>query len=429
MVTTRTRRHRGGSQESKRKRQESNPAGFDFCLSTLDFLSYLLRAACFLLCLLPLPGLAQQPKPYAAINRDAVSYNGPGRDIAHDLTGREIRLGLLAPLTGPRKAEGDALQHAAEMAIEEENAASLPGGRHLALVTRDESGPWGQASTQIVHMLFDDQAVALITSADGGAAHLAEQVANKVGVPVLTLSTDTTTTEINLPWIFRLGPADAAQARAFARDIYGARKLQRVALVAEDDHDGRVGGDEFEKAAREMNAPAPTRITVEPDRPRADTLRDKLQGAQAVVIWTDAAIANRLVGLVREELPSAPLYLCRKAAENDPRSEDAVRQSGATRNSKDPGAWTVAAPKDQGASRSGFEQRYRRLFGTAPGIDAAQVYDAVRVLAASLHQSGPNRARLRDALAGVSGFPGASGIISFDHAGNDTSQLSLLRLY
>ena len=49
---------------------------------------------------------------------------------------------------------------------------------------------------------------------------------------------------------------------------------------------------------------------------------------------------------------------------------------------------------------------------------AAEAYDAVRILAASLRQSGPNRARLRDALAAVSAFPGASGGISFDHAGN-----------
>jgi branched-chain amino acid transport system substrate-binding protein len=428
MVTAKTRRHRGGSQESKRKTQKSQPVRFVFCLLPFDFPICLLPTACLLVCLFSVPCPAQQPKPYAAINRDAVTYNGPGRDAAHDLTGQEIHLGLLAPLTGPRKVEGEALQHAAEMAIEEANAASLPGDRHLALVTRDESGPWGQASAQIVHMLFDDQAVALITSAEGGSAHLAEQVANKVGVPVLTLSTDTTTTEINLPWIFRLGPADAAQARAFARDIYGTKKLQRVALLAEDNHDGRVGGDEFEKAAREMNAPAPTRITVEPDRPRADTLRDKLQGAQAVVIWADAAMASRLVARVRQELPSAPLYLCRKAAEDNPRSEDAARRPDATRSSKDPGVWTVAPPEGQGTWRAGFEQRYRQRFGAKPGIDAAQAYDAVRLLAASLRQSGPNRARLRDVLAGVSGFPGASGIISFDHAGNDVTQTTLLRI-
>lgn len=393
---------------------------------TLRFRCLWLTLATVALC--DAPSFAQAPpaQPYAAINRDAVSYSGPGRDAAHDLAGREIRLGLLAPLRGPRQAKGEALRHAAEMAIDEANAASLPGGRRLALVTRDESGPWGQASTEIVRMVFDDQALALITSAEGGAAHLAEQVGNKVGVPVLTLSTDTTTTEINLPWIFRLGPTDAAQARAFARDIYGARKLQRVVLVTENDHDGRVGGEEFEKAVREMNAPAPVRIIVEPEKPGGGTWREEPHGAQAVVIWTDAETANRLVARMREELPSAPLYLCRKAAQggwsglNQPRCRACVDEN--------PGIWTAESLEGHGTPREGFEQRYRQRFGAEPGIGAAQAYDAVRVLAASLRQSGPNRARLRDALAGVSGFLGASGVISFDHAGNDLTAVTLTRL-
>jgi branched-chain amino acid transport system substrate-binding protein len=372
--------------------------------------------------------LAQAPpaEPYAALNRGAVDYNGPGRDAGHDLAGKDIRLGLLAPLAGPRQPEGEALGRAAQMAVDEENSTSLPAGRRLVLVTRDESGPWGQASAEIVHLVFDDQAVALITSAEGGAAHLAEQVGNKVGIPILTLSTDTTTTEINLPWIFRLGPADAAQARAFARDIYLERKLQRVVLLAENDHDGRMGGEEFEKAARQMNAPAPTRMALEPEKSLADTPLAGLEEAQAVVIWADAAAATLLVTRVRETLPSAPLYLCRKAVQGN--WSALARPRCRTCADGDAGIWTAEPPQGQAASRRGFEQRYRQRFGAEPGMGAAQAYDAVHVLAASLRQSGPNRARLRDALSQVSAFPGAAGLISFDHAGNDLTAVTLTRL-
>ena len=354
-----------------------------------------------------------------------MSYNGPGRDAAHDLAGPEIRLGLLAPLAGPRKAEGEALRRAAGMAIEEENATSLPGGRRLALVTRDESGPWGTASNEIVRMVFDDQAVALITSADGGAAHLAEQVANKIGVPVLTLSTDDTTTEINLPWIFRVGPADAAQAQAFAQDIYQVKKLQRVVLIAQDDHDGRVGCEEFVKAAQAMGAPAPNQIVVGQGKAPAN-FEAQLQGVQAVVIWTDASAAHSLVEQLRAALPSAPLYLCRKAAQGDwsPSSQPECRAC----SSPDTGIWAAYAPVVQAALHETFAQRYRQRFHSEPGISATEAYDAVRILAKSLRQSGPNRARLRDALAEVSAFPGASGIISFDHAGNDVTQPTLVRI-
>ena len=417
----------GSQQRNNQVKWQSQPL--------LPFASWRLTSA-FPTCLLPTAYClvfaalcaAQTPpaKPYAAINRDAVSYNGPGRDGGHDLAGSEIRLGLLTPLAGPRQAEGEALRRGAEMAIEEENATSLPGGRRLTLVTRDESGPWGQAATQIVHMVFDDQAVALITSAEGGSAHLAEQIGNRVGLPVLTLSTDSTTTEINLPWIFRLGPTDTAQARAFARDVYQDKKLQRVVLLAQNDHDSRVGGEEFEKAARQMNAPAPVRISVEAARSGADMLPAELRGTQAVIIWADAATASLLVARLREVLPSAPLYLCRKAAQGDwnALSQPHCRACA----SQDAGIWTTEASEARSAPHEAFAQRYRQHFGAEPGIGAAEAYDAVRLLAASLRQSGPNRARLRDTLTEVSRFSGTSGVISFDHAGNDTSQVILLKL-
>jgi branched-chain amino acid transport system substrate-binding protein len=311
------------------------------------------------------------------------------------------------------------------MAIEEANAASLPASPRLALVTRDESGPWGQASAQIVHLIFEDQAVALITSAEGGSAHLAEQVGNKIGVPILTLSSDTTTTKINLPWIFRLGPTDAAQAQAFTRDIYLDRKLQRVVLLSQDDHDGRLGGEEFIKAANAMNAVAPTQIVADPEQLTETTSRKELSSAQAIVIWTDAPTASGLVEKVRELRPTAPLYLCRKAAEGD--ASVIIQLHCAACGNKDANSWIAAAPESLQA-RTDFCRHYHQRFGADPGIGAAEAYDGVRILAASLRQSGPNRARLRDALATVSAFAGASGIISFDHAGNDTSQVTLLKL-
>ncbi len=441
--------HRKGQDKRQRaKAQRQNPPllRFALCALTFDFSSLLLAFRpltfdfcslpfAFRICLLPtaycllssLTCFAQAPtaQPYATINHDAVNYNGPGRDAGHDLTGAEIRVGLLLPLSGPREAEGEALRRASQMAVDEENALAPPGGDHLRLVARDESGPWGQASTQIVHMVFDDQAVALITSAEGDSAHLAEQVGNKIGVPILTLSTDSTTTEINLPWIFRMGPTDAMQAQAFARDIYQKRKLQRVVLLNQNDRDGRLGAEAFIRAAGEANAPAPLQLTVDPKKITGATAAEDLATAQAVVIWSDVPTASQLAARVRDVLPTVPLYLCRKATEGDLNTEN--RAPCPSCGNQGAGPWIAAAPENPQA-RGEFYQRYRRRFGADPSLGAAEAYDAVRILAASLRQSGPNRARLRDALASVSTFAGASGIISFDHAGNDTSQVTILKL-
>jgi branched-chain amino acid transport system substrate-binding protein len=411
-------------------------------------------------------GLAQAPpEPYAVIPRDAVNYSGPGRDAHHDLEGSEIKIGLLAPLTGPHQDEGKALLQAAQLAIEDEAATPLPGGRRLSIAPRDQSGPWGRTSNEVVHLVYEDQAVAIVTSLDGGSAHLAEQVGNKVGIPVVTLSSDPTTTQINLPWILRLGPTDAQQARAFARDIYLARKLKQVILITENGHDGRVGGEQFEKAARELNAPPAIELAIDPAdwNPASVAKQIAAQKPDALVFWTGHESAARLVPGFRSKFPTAPVYLCQEAAqgrfeESAPKhckcQERALNMSGEAASSYDgivstsggstgtssslrptgssdteqKDIWIVTPRLAESPLRQRFEKRFRARVGALPTPAATQAYDAVRILAAALRRSGPNRARLRDALAELSPYAGASGVISFDHAGNDLSDVTLVRL-
>jgi branched-chain amino acid transport system substrate-binding protein len=359
-------------------------------------------------------------KPYVAIDHEAINYAGPGREAAHDLPGPEIRIGLLAPLQGPRKAEGEALRQAAQMALEDEAASPLPGGRRLALVARDETGLWGRASSEIVRLVFDDRVVALITSSEGSAAHLAEQVGNRVGVPVLTLASDSTTTQINIPWLFRVVPNDTAQAATFAEDIYRKRAFQKVLLITERNHDGRVGREEFEKAVRRLQAPPPDAFEVALPVADVDSLLAEIRGRvpQAVVLWTSAETAARLIGQV-ESTPT--IYVCRKALE-EPFTHVAKRR-------KDQGIWFVTSGTGSpAASRKDFQASFRARVGTAPSLAAAEVYDAVRLVAAGLRQSGPNRARLRDSLAKVTNSAGASGSISFDGAGNNRAEVALAPL-
>jgi ABC-type branched-subunit amino acid transport system substrate-binding protein len=220
-------------------------------------------------------------------------------------------------------------------------------------------------------------------------------------------------------------PVGHAQVRAFARDIYQTRKLQHVAVLADDDRDGRLGSEALAAAARVMNAPVPARVVVRHLEVPDETVWNELQSAQAFVIWTDAAMADLLSVRLAELRPAAPVYLCRKATDQE--AINAAPQPHAEGESRSAACWIAVAPATREAW-DGFSKNYRRCFGVAPDWGAAEAYDAVRVLAASLRQSGPNRARLRDAVSGVSAFAGASGLISFDPAGNNTSPLELLRL-
>jgi len=152
----------------------------------------------------PTTGLAEPspaPKtPYARVGEDGVNYAGPR---PADPTPGPVRVVLF----GPR---------AKEVAESPELLASLREGagskRQWTLLPVDSEQNWGAASTQLVHALMDEHALAII-ALDRNSSHLSEQLALKCFVPVVAVSDDKSLTSTNIPWIFRLAagtaPADA----------------------------------------------------------------------------------------------------------------------------------------------------------------------------------------------------------------------------
>ena len=369
------------------------------------------------------------PTPYASIG--AVTYAGPARASSFDLAGPVIRIGLLAPLHGPEKADGEAIVLAARMALQEAARRAFPGGQRLELAIGDEVGPsWGQTADALLHLVSDDHALALITSANGATAHLAEQVGNRIGVPVLTLSTDPTTTEIDLPWIFRLGPSDSTLARAIARDIQRSDGPQRIVLVAERDHDGRVGAQEFQKAIQHVGASSVACVFLDPLEPEYDSLLVQLQAqpADAIVLWTKPETAGGLVDRLQKAPVSTPVYLSLRAAQPSSGLDRGSTDSSIANDLASTSIWTTAPLVTSAPAREIFEQRYEQQTGRLPSAVAAETYDAVTLLAEAFRVVGPNRARVRDWVAKVRGFPGVSGSISFDDQGNNTPSLRLVRI-
>ena len=356
-------------------------------------------------------------RPYAQIDPEAIAYVGPGRAPDHDLRGPEVRIGLMAPLQGPRKAEGEAMVLAARLALED-RAGTLPGGQRPSLAIGDESGPWGRASSEIVRIVTDENAVAIVTSADGGIAHLAEQIGNKIGVPIVTLATDSTTTQIDLPWIFRLAADDRRQAQAFAREIYTRRGIRRVVLIAERDHDGRAGAIEFNRSARDLGVPEPNRVDLDSGVVDLPKLLATIQSRrpEAVVLWTDDPLARLLVASLLDSDASPVIFVCQKAAA----AEIGSTHSGA--------AFTVSRSGANSAAQAKFDERFRSQAGRPPTTEAAATYDAVSLVLASLRQAGANRARVRDQLARTPNFAGVSGGVAFDGAGNNLAPIGVVAL-
>ena len=153
---------------------------------------------------------AAQQIPYARVGEAGVEYAGP-----HQL---DVPKGpLKVVLFGPH---ADAVVQSTDMQAELQRGAR-PGAEWTLLPVASDQN-WGAASTQLVHALMDEHALAIL-ALDRDAAHLAEQLALKAFVPVVALSEDKMLTSTNVPWIFRL-PASTTPASALRTIQVAAEK-------------------------------------------------------------------------------------------------------------------------------------------------------------------------------------------------------------
>jgi branched-chain amino acid transport system substrate-binding protein len=130
-------------------------------------------------------------KPYAKVSEHAAVYEGPALP---DQKATAAKIGVFGP-------HADDLVRSPEIA----NLLSTPNGmaNRVSLVGIRSEGSWGKASDDLVHVVYAEKVVAIVTL-DRASAHLAEQIGVKSFVPVIAISSDRALTSANIPWSFRL---------------------------------------------------------------------------------------------------------------------------------------------------------------------------------------------------------------------------------
>ena len=124
--------------------------------------------------------------PYAKVGEAGVHYNGP--PLA-DAAAGPMRIGIFGP-----DAEGVVARISPLLA---------PYSGRYSLIAVPSDVPWGKASTGLVKLIYDQEALGLIAT-DRNSSHLAEQLAAKSFVPLIAVSADHTLTSVNIPWVIRL---------------------------------------------------------------------------------------------------------------------------------------------------------------------------------------------------------------------------------
>jgi branched-chain amino acid transport system substrate-binding protein len=335
------------------------------------------------------------------------SVNAP----AFEITGSEpnvatVDIGYFGPAGRAHPVAGD-MWCAAQMALNEANSAGGCRGKPFRLIHAWSDQPWGTGVRDVARLVYEQRAWALIGGIDGPTTHLAEQVAVKARVPLLSpVSTDKTVNLVNIPWVFSYAPQDHLSAPVLAAAV----GKQAYAVIAGTGHDAHL----FLVELRKSLAVVPV-LQLEVDPQKADlasaVTETLAHRPAAVVLLGSARVSADLVRALRQAGFQGTVYGGPWMGQ-----QHFLEQAGASAERVIfPLLYT---PRD-------FDDRFAARCGRRPDYLAACTYDTVTHLVRSIRRSGLDRTKLRAALADAAAWQGVAGAYQWDKVNSNTREVGL----
>jgi branched-chain amino acid transport system substrate-binding protein len=193
----------------------------------------------------------------------------------------EIRIGVLAPLSGGDRAVGtEALrgaQLAAAMVNGEEGDVSLAGvgadgldGARIAVVPGDTAGDPTRGATEAARLITAERVVGLVGAFHNEVTNAASLRSERLQVPFVNGDASAEfLTERDLDWFFRTGPTDRMFGEAFlsALGVVDDPPVRTVAVLNVTDRPGSVIAKLTSELAEQGEFQVVAKVGFDPDQP------------------------------------------------------------------------------------------------------------------------------------------------------------------
>ncbi len=325
-----------------------------------------------------------------------------------------LKIGLVAPLTGPGAESGRLQIEGAKLAVEEVNQSGGVLGRPIELLIEDDQTTNPGAVLAFSKLAGDAAIPAFIGSIRSTQVHAMAPDILKLAKPVMIGGTDPQLTHMGNPWLFRFRPNDIYSARVIADFGVNTLKLRKWAIVHSTD---AFGTSAMKNLTEELKKRDVTPVLVQGYTNNSQdftpvALAVKQSGADVLGTYMtfepdQGIFAKQLrqlgVGIAWVGSPTTVTGTALKLA------GPALYGSYAV----------VDFNRDSSPAAKSFAAKFEATYKTTPDVFASWSYDAVNVLALAI-----NRAKsldpqaIRIAILSVKGYKGAEGTYNFDANGD-----------
>ena len=341
---------------------------------------------------------------------------GGDKSAAVPADGIEVKIGHVAPLTGPIAHLGKDNENGARLALEEINKAGLTiDGKKvvLTLVSEDDAED-PKTATQVAQKLVDAKVVGVVGHLNSGTSIPASKIYSDAGITQISPSaTNPDYTKQGFKTTYRLVATDAQQGPALANYVAKTLNAKTVAIIDDSTQYGKGLADEFEKTVKAAGVKVVTREASNNKATDFKAILTKIKGSKPDVIMyggmdaTGGPLTKQATELgIKSKIVGGDGMCTEKLAEL---AGDAVVNVTCSEAGK---ALTKMA---QGAD---FQKRYKERFNADVQIYAPFTYDAVYVLVDAMKRANSTDPARILVVMPETKMNGLVGDIAFDSKGD-----------
>jgi len=354
----------------------------------------------------------------------------------------EVRIGVLAPLSGANRAAGQDALRGAQLAAALVNGEEGPvpllgvtdaglrglGGPKIAIVPADTgSDPLrspARGATQAANLVTQERVVGIVGAYDAEVTAAASQRTERLGVPFVNGDTSTGyLTERGLDWFFRTGPTDRMFGEAFFSALRQEKvRPKRISVLYTTDANGEGLHRVLHNLAPEADYDEHGMVKFAPGKanlvPELEVLRNDKKPDVLFLVTSTGSDAVRVLETMGDIGYRPPEIFAFGGGFSEPQVLQAAGAAGEGLFYSSAWSREVAA---RNPSAKPIMDRYEGRFSAAMSEVAAGSFTAVLTLAAAIDAAGSvDPQRVRTALIGLD-LPGRSTIMPWSGVRFDTS--------
>jgi len=341
---------------------------------------------------------------------------GGDKTAAIPADGVEVKIGHVAPLTGPIAHLGKDNENGARLAIEEINKSGLTidGKKVVLTLVPEDDAEDPKTATQVAQKLVDAKVVGVVGHLNSGTSIPASKIYSDAGITQVSPSaTNPDYTKQGFKTTYRLVATDAQQGPALANYVVNTLKAKTVAIIDDSTQYGKGLADEFEKTIKAAGVKVVTREASNNKATDFKAILTKIKGTKPDVIMYGGMDATG--GPLTKQ--AAELGIKAKVVGGDGMCTEKLAELAgeAVINVTCSEAGMALSKMAQGAD---FQKRYKERFNSDVQIYAPFTYDAVYVIVDSMKRANStDPAKILVAMPDTK-MNGLVGNIAFDNKGD-----------